>query len=252
MMRRFLPLLLAGFALGLLVAGCGGSNTTDASERLASSAGGTVKPIQRKTCPSKTGSQAFFGRLQLVVVDKPIWVMSADVDCSGFSGKSNPTKMAKVGPSRLGGRPNPEGWVNPFRLEVNLGKLRSPWLMRIVKKTADGKFKELHSFGLTFAHFPKKPGYTGLFMCVTRNCQDVTAVKKCPDAGPGNFNCGFPPPAPYRVGRGSSYFQKGTVWRFPPTGGFGPLVVETSATDDPAEGVGEFTISIVESRHLLK
>ena len=254
-MRKSLSPILATLALGFLVAGCSGSNTTEGPDRIASSAAGTVTPIDQKTCSSKTGTQAFFGKLEVLVWDTPIWLMSADVDCGGWSGRSNPTKLAKVGPSHVPPpvRPTPKGFVNPFRLEVSLGKVRPQWRMRIVKKAADGTFKKIYSFKLTFAPFPKKSGYNGVFLCFTTNCQDVTAMKRCDDIDSPGFplDCGFPPPAPRPV-RGTTYLQKGTVWRTPVIGGLGPFIIETETYDDPAKGRGSFTLSIVERREMRR
>lgn len=242
-----LPLAVVAVTLGA----CGGGGDAGEEQSRSASVETAIKPTKRVNCPERTSTQKFMGKLSVVVVTKELtdklWLLSSEVDCGQWSGKSNPTKLAKVGPV---GRYSQEfpGIKNPFRLEVGSAS-RPRWRMTMATKNPDGTFKKLYSFKLTFAPFPKRTGYRGLFLCFTNDCKDVTRVKKCPSADPKNIDCGFPPGPPKQV-RPDVWQQVGTVFRTPAFGGFKPFIIETSARDNPSAGSGGFEIFIAENPKL--
>ena len=247
---RKVALVIPVAALAFMIGACSGDGNDGGEQSRSASVAGAVKPIKPVTCPGKTGTQRYFGKLFLSVTkqsSEKLWLMSSDVDCGQWSGKSNPSKLAKVGPYKSGVRSAP-GINNPFRLEVGSAS-RPQWRMRMVTKEADGTFKELYSFKLTFAPFPKRSGYRGLFLCPNNNCQDVTRVRQCPSTDPKNIDCGFPPEGPRQV-RPNTWGMRGTIYRTPAFGGFKPFVIQTYTQDNPSAGEGGFQIEIDENPRL--
>lgn len=237
-------------AATIAIGACSGDGDGDEELSRSASVGQTVTPIKKVSCSGKSGTQRYFGELWASVTkasSKKLWLMSSDVDCGRWSGRSNPTKLAEVGPYESGLRYAP-GVTNPFRLEVTSGS-RAQWRMRMVTKAADGTFKELYSFKLTFAPFPKRSGYRGLFLCPNNNCQDVTRVRQCPSTDPKNIDCGFPPEGPRQV-RPNTWGMRGTIYHTPAFGGFKPFVIETWTSDNPSKGEGGFQIEIDENPRL--
>jgi hypothetical protein len=121
--------------------------------------------------------------------------------------------------------------------------------MRMVTKNPDGTFKELYSFKLTFAPFPKRSAYRGLFLCFTNDCKDVNRIKECqfPPDSTENIDCGFLPEANWpKEGPGGVWRQRGISYITPAFGGFKPFVITTFSTDDRSSGT--FNIEITPSR----
>lgn len=231
-------------AVTIALGACSGGG--DQGPSRSASVGTAVNPIKPVSCPERSNTQKYLGKLIVSVTresSEKLWLMSSDVDCGQWSGKSNPTKLAKVGPYGSGAASTP-GITNPFRLEVGSAS-RPQWRMRMVTKSADGTFKELYSFKLTFAPFPKRSGYRGLFLCFTRDCADVTRVRKCPSTDPKNIDCGFPPEAPRQLGP-NSWGQEGTIYRTPAFGGFKPFVIQTYTVANPSEDQSSFRIQLNE------
>ena len=238
-------------ALGFtLVFGSALSGLTAAAKRNPPGSTPTIiTPIKRVSCPERTYTDAFFGKLLVNVRTKPVWLLSADVDCGQWSGPSNPTKLAKVGPFGSGIL-SPDGLTNPFGLEVGSAS-RPQWKMRLAKKSADGKLIKILSFRLTFAPWPKRTGYRGLFLCFASGdrCNSVTSVKKCPSTDPKNVGCGFPPDPPRQV-NAERWFQQGIVYRTPAVGGLKPLVITTESWYQTRTGARNFHIHIDENPRL--
>ena len=247
-MKTGIPITLS--ALALVVSACGGGEGEDPSR--SASVGTAVTPIKPVTCSGKSGTQRYRGNLWMSVTkdsSEKLWLMSSDVDCGQWSGRSNPSKLAQVGPYRSGYAFAP-GVTNPFRLEVGSAS-RPQWRMRLVTKAPDGTFKELYSFKLTFAPFPRRSGYRGLFLCPQGNCQDVTKVRKCPSVDPKNIDCGFPIEAGWpKQMRPNTWGTPGVIYRTPAFGGFKPFVIETYTSDNPSAGEGGFRIQITENPRL--
>lgn len=206
-----------------------------------------VTPIKRVTCPERSGTQAFFGKLRVSVSTKPLWLMSADVDCGQWSGKSNPTKFANVGPFGSSVE-EPGGLTNPFRLEVG-SAVRPRWRMRLVKKSADGQWVKIFSFKLAFAPWPGRTGYRGIYLCFTDTCDDIKRVRLCPSTDPKNIDCGFPLEAPRQI-TAVTWYQDGTMYRTPAVGGFKPFVIWTENWRNTDTGASTFHIHITESPRL--
>ena len=246
---RKIVMLAVPLAAVAVAAGAYGGD--DARGKPSPATAAAVKPIKPETCPNRTSTQRFMGVLHLSVATKShsgkLWLMSSDVDCTQWSGKSNPTKLAQVGPYRFGQMTAP-GVSNPFRLEVGSAS-RPQWRMRLVTKAANGTFKELYSFKLAFAPFPTRTGYRGVFLCFTSDCKDVTRVKQCASTDAKNIDCGFPP-TPAKQLAPSKWGQEGAVYRTPALGGFKPFVIQTYSTDNPSDGKGEFKIEITENPKL--
>ncbi|MFM9044463.1 MAG: hypothetical protein ACKOL0_01440 [Solirubrobacterales bacterium] len=231
-------------AVTIAIGACSGDGDGSEEPRRSATGATAVKPIKPVTCPNRSSTQKYMGRLRINVTKESegkLWLMNSDVDCGQWSGKSNPTQMPEVGPI---GRYEAPGLVNPFRLEVGSAS-RPQWRMRMVTKDADGTFKELYSFRLTFAPFPKRTAYRGLFLCFTRDCKDVTRVRKCPSTDPKNIDCGFPPEAPRQVGP-SSWVQEGSTYRTPAFGGFKPFSIWTQTIANPSEDRSSFEINLYE------
>lgn len=246
---RKIVMLAVPLAAVAVAAGAYGGD--DARGKSSPATAAAVTPINTVTCPNRSSTQRFMGALHLSVATKShsgkLWLMSSDVDCTQWSGKSNPTKLAKVGPYQFQHRTAP-GVSNPFRLEVGSAS-RPQWRMRLVTKAANGTFKELYSFKLAFAPFPTRTGYRGVFLCFTSDCKDVTRVKQCASTDAKNIDCGFPP-TPAKQLAPNKWGQEGTVYRTPAVGGFKPFVIQTYTTANSAEDKSGFTIEIRENPKL--
>lgn len=245
--KKSVMILPIAVVVGVLGA-CSGDGSSGEQQSRSASVETAIKPIKRVNCPERTSTQKFMGKLTVRLMpaalrDK-LWLLSSEVDCDQWSGKSNPTKLAKVGPVGEYSREFP-GIKNPFRLEVGSAS-RPQWRMTMATKNPDGTFRKLFSFKLTFAPFPKRPGYRGLFLCFTNSCDDVTRVKECPSTDPKNIDCGFPPGAPFQVRQSPSIWQQdGGSYRTPALDGSAPFLVETSTRASEAEGGFEINISEV-------
>ena len=241
----FFAALVFAFVFGFALSGL----SADAKRRPVNATPTVIEPIKRVSCPERTYTDAFFGRLFVNVTTKPVWLLSAEVDCGQWSGPSNPTKLANVGPFRTGVL-TPEGFKNPFRLEVGSAS-RPQWKMRIAKKSADGKLVKITAFRLTFAPWPKRTGYRGLFLCFASGgkCNDVTSVKKCPSTDPKNVGCGFPPDPPRQI-TAERWMQQSIVYRTPAVGGLKPLVIFTESFYNTRTRDRTFEINVVENSRL--
>lgn len=237
-------------AVTIAIGACSGDGDGSEDPARSASVGQTVTPIKKVSCGGKTYTQRYFGELYVRVSaasSKKLWLMSSDVDCGGWSGKSNPTQLAQVGPYESGRAFGP-GVTNPFRLEVTSSG-RPQWRMRMVTKAADGTFKELYSFKVTFAPFPKRSAYRGLFLCPHNNCNDITKVRQCPSRDPKNIDCGFPGEGPRQVTKTpirDVWFATSVEYRTPAFGGFKPFAIDTWSWDDPGVGEGRFEIHVSE------
>jgi hypothetical protein len=247
---RKIVMLAVPLAAVAVAAGVYGGDDARGKSNPATAAA-AVTPIKTVTCPNRSSTQRFMGALHLSVATKShsgkVWLMSSAVDCTQWSGKSNPSKLAKVGPYRFGQTTAP-GVSNPFRLEVGSAS-RPQWRMRLVTKAANGSFKELYSFKLAFAPFPERTAYRGVFLCFTTDCTDVTRVKKCASTDAKNIGCGFAP-EPAKQRGPNRWSQAGVVYRTPAFGGFKPFVIQTYTIDNPSVGEGEFKIEITENPRL--
>lgn len=237
---------LAGALAITAFTGCG-SDDTVSDNREASVSG--IKPIERIVCPERTGSEAFFGNLRLTGQSKtggmPVWLMSSDVDCDQWSGPSNPTKMAKVGPTKRG-LSAPEGWKNPFRLEARGTK--PWWRIRIVTKGVNGQLAKLFSFRVGFVEWPKKSSYRGLFLCfgATFECR-LSPPRECPPNDFTAVNCGYPPGEPKDNNNYRVWTQRGNEFIFGPSrGDFGPFLVSTFNKRNTETKTSSFELSIEE------
>lgn len=235
---------LAGALAITAFTGCG-SDDTVSNNREASVAG--IKPIKQVVCPERSNSEAFFGKLEMTGGSKtggvPVWLMSSDVNCDQWSGPSNPTKMAKVGPTKRGSLV-PDGWKNPFRLEARGTK--PWWRIRIVAKGANGQLVKLFSFRVGFVEWPKKPPYRGLFICFGASFECRLSPPPCPPNDPTAVNCGSPPgeakPFNPRV-----WTQRGNEVLFGPArSDFGPFLVRTFNQRNTETKTSSFELSIEE------
>ena len=241
----FFAALVFACVLGFALSGL----SADAKRKPGSAAPTVIEPIKRVSCPERTFTDAFFGKLLVNVRTKPVWLLSADVDCGQWSGPSNPTKLAKVGPTRSGIL-TPEGLRNPFRLEVGSAS-RPQWKIRIAKKSADGKLVKILAFRLTFAPWPERTGYRGLFLCFASGgkCSDVTSVKRCPSTDPKHVGCGFAPDPPRQI-TSERWMQQSIVYRTPAVGGLKPLVIFTESFYNSRTRDRTFQIHIEENPRL--
>ena len=245
--KSILAVAIVGLASILVVALSG--LPADAKRKPIGTTPQVIEPIKRVTCRERTFTDAFFGKLFANVRTKPVWLLSAEVDCDQWSGPSNPTKLANVGPFRSGVL-TPEGFKNPFRLEVGSAS-RPQWKMRIAKKSADGRLVKILSFRLTFAPWPKRTGYRGLFLCFASGgkCNDVTSVKKCPSTDPKNVGCGFPPDPPRQI-TAEMWMQQSILYRTPAVGGLKPMIIFTESYYNTRTRARTFQIHIEENPRL--